>query len=84
MAGLNTFKRGNIWRVGAGDMIDIWEDHWIPRSPTHMIFTPKGHVLLQTVNELTDRSYGRYNKLMIPLKSCFLFLWYKLKYIGLF
>lgn len=29
VTGLNTFRRGHIWRVGTGEMINIWEDHCI-------------------------------------------------------
>jgi hypothetical protein len=32
MAGLHTFKKGAIWRVGDGKQINIWEDTWIPLS----------------------------------------------------
>jgi hypothetical protein len=26
VAGIQTFKRGYIWRVGSGDLIQIWKD----------------------------------------------------------
>ena len=39
VAGLATFKRGCIWRVGSGNQINIWEDHWIPKSPPRKIET---------------------------------------------
>jgi hypothetical protein len=43
-------------RVGSGNLINIWEYHWIPLSPDRMIQTSKGQVLLRTVNELIDPS----------------------------
>jgi hypothetical protein len=30
IAGLATFKRGCVWRVGNGENINIWQDPWIP------------------------------------------------------
>ena len=32
LAGLPTFKRGTIWRVGNREQINIWHDLWIPSS----------------------------------------------------
>jgi hypothetical protein len=32
-----SFKRGNIWRVGSGTRINIWDDCWIPSSPTRKV-----------------------------------------------
>jgi hypothetical protein len=29
IAGINVFKRGFIWRVGNGELINIWDDPWI-------------------------------------------------------
>ena len=54
MAALSTFKRGHIWRVGTGDSINIWDDHWVPSSPSRMVISLKGHSLLRTVNELIN------------------------------
>ena len=34
VAGIQTYKRGSIWRVGNGESIDIWKDPWIPSSPS--------------------------------------------------
>jgi hypothetical protein len=38
IAGLNTFRRGHILRVGSGNLINIWEYHWIPLSPDQVFF----------------------------------------------
>lgn len=32
VAGLQTFKRSHIWRVGIGTQINIWNDHWMSES----------------------------------------------------
>ena len=42
VAGIQTFKRGCIWRIGNGDSVDIWKDPWIPSSPNRKIMTPRG------------------------------------------
>ena len=34
--------------------INIWEDHWIPTSPTRMVYNRRGQIVLKTVNELID------------------------------
>jgi hypothetical protein len=54
MAGLRTFKRGCIWRVGTGEKINIWLDPWVPLSHDRMVQTPMGQMLLGTVDELIN------------------------------
>ena len=49
-----TLNRGCIWRVGKGDQINIWDDAWIPTSPTRKIYTPKGHLMLNKVSDLIN------------------------------
>ena len=34
---LLTFRRGHIWTVGNGKGVDIWNDHWVPNSPSRKI-----------------------------------------------
>ena len=58
IAGLSTFKRGLIWRVGSGRRINIWEDCWIPDSPSRKVITRKGNILLRSVDELIDQDTG--------------------------
>ncbi|PNT70332.1 hypothetical protein BRADI_2g10133v3 [Brachypodium distachyon] len=43
---MENFNRDCIWRVRDGSQIDIWEDAWVPTSPTRKIVMPHGHVLL--------------------------------------
>jgi hypothetical protein len=54
VAGLSTFKRGYILRVGTGDNVDIFQDPWIPSSPDRRVLTPRGQINLRKVNELID------------------------------
>lgn len=54
VAGIQTFRRGHIWRIGNGEKVNIWEDHWIPSSPTRQIITPRGGAIITKVNELID------------------------------
>lgn len=54
VVGLQTFRRGHIWRVGTGEKLNIWEDHWVPGSLTRTVYTRKGNILLRTVDELID------------------------------
>jgi hypothetical protein len=54
LAGLSTFKRGFIWRVGSGQKINIWQDPWIPSSPDRMVQTPRDQIMLRTVDDLIN------------------------------
>lgn len=38
-AGIQTFKKGCIWRVGDGAKINIWDDCWIPSSFSRKVVT---------------------------------------------
>jgi ribonuclease HI len=53
-AGIQTFKKGHIWRVGQGNNINIWEDEWIPGSYSRKVLTPKGQNVYTRVHELID------------------------------
>jgi hypothetical protein len=37
--GIQTFKRGHIWRVGNGSSINVWRDPWLPNSPNRRVFS---------------------------------------------
>jgi hypothetical protein len=70
VAGLQTFKRGHIWRIGMGENVNIWEDHWIPSSPTRKVYTRRGHTLLRTVNDLIDPATNSWDEELV--RSIFL------------
>jgi ribonuclease HI len=61
LAGLPTFKRGMIWRVGNGESINIWTDKWIPQSQDRMVITPRGGTVYTKVSELIDPSTGSWD-----------------------
>jgi hypothetical protein len=64
LAGLTTFKRGYIWRVGDGEKIDIWNDPWIPSSPNRRIQSQRGHTLLTKVSQLMNED-GQWDEQII-------------------
>jgi hypothetical protein len=45
-SGIQTFKRGHIWRIGDGSNINIWDDPWIPSNPNLKIATRRGNIIL--------------------------------------
>jgi hypothetical protein len=40
--GLELVKKGIIWRIGAGDKVQIWRDSWIPRPTSLKLSLKKG------------------------------------------
>jgi hypothetical protein len=62
LAGLTTFKRGYIWRVGNGEKIKIWEDPWIPSSANRRILTPRGGAIYTRVIELLCPITGQWDE----------------------
>ena len=65
LKGLETFKKGYIWRVGTGENIRIWSDPSIPSSPGMKIITPRGQNILTRVSELIDLEHGTWDEDMI-------------------
>jgi hypothetical protein len=61
VAGIQTFKPGYIWRVGSGDLVQIWKDPWIPSSPDRRIITPRNGCILSRVSELVDPITGTWD-----------------------
>jgi hypothetical protein len=54
VAGLATFKRGYVCRVGNGEKINIWQDPWTPSSPDRKIITPRGASVYTKVSDLIN------------------------------
>ena len=65
VSGIQTFKRGCIWRVGTGSQINIWNDPCIPASETRKIITPRGETMLSKVEELIDPYTGQWDESLI-------------------
>jgi hypothetical protein len=64
-AGIQTFKKGYIWRVGDGEDINIWDDPWIPSSPSRKILTPRGRIVYTKVSELIDPVTRTWDEVLI-------------------
>jgi hypothetical protein len=61
LAGMVTFKRGYIWRVGNREKINIYNDLWIPSSPDRKIISLRGEGNATFVSELITES-GAWNE----------------------
>ncbi|XBI13774.1 hypothetical protein VPH35_140465 [Triticum aestivum] len=62
VSGIQTFKRGHIWRVGTGSHIDIWDDPWIPTSENRKVITPRGQAMVDKVEDLIDPISGQWDE----------------------
>jgi hypothetical protein len=65
LAGIQTFKKGCIWRVGDGSQIDIWSDAWISRSQDGKVITPRGTIILTRMEELISPITGQWDERLI-------------------
>ena len=65
LKGLDTFKKGYIWRIGSGEHVNIWSDPWIPSSPDRKVITPRGQTILTRVCELIDPTSGTWDETLI-------------------
>ncbi|XP_071674470.1 uncharacterized protein [Lolium perenne] len=64
-SGIQTFKKGHIWRVGDGSNISIWDDPWIPSSPTRRVATRRGNIVLTKVSDLIDHNTRQWDEELI-------------------
>ena len=64
-AGINTFKRGAIWRIGDGSQVNIWSDPWIAESADGRVVTPRGANLLSKVADLIDPVTGVWDQELV-------------------
>lgn len=65
MAGVETLRHGYIWRVGDGEQIKIWEDPWIPQSPSRKVISPRGNNILSRVSDLIDPTTGHWDEQLV-------------------
>ena len=54
MKGNVLLKNGIMWRVGDGELINIWDDLWLSHGTTHMVSSLCGQTLIQRVCELIN------------------------------
>jgi len=40
-ARVDVIEKADVWRVGNGHLIHIWEDNWLPYQNSHKIWSPK-------------------------------------------
>jgi hypothetical protein len=65
IAGLETFKRRCIWRIGDGAQVNIWEDAWIPTSPSRKLVIPHGNTLLTKAAKIIDPNTGLWDENLV-------------------
>jgi hypothetical protein len=53
-AGIQTFKKGCVWRVGNGANINIWSDPWIPSSTDRKVISSRGEAVYTRVEDLIN------------------------------
>jgi hypothetical protein len=70
LAGITTFKRGCVWRVGDGQKINIWSDPWIPTSPNMRIISPRNGAVYTKVSDLIDPTTGHWDEEMLNTLFC--------------
>jgi hypothetical protein len=63
--GIQTFKKGYIWRVGDGSDINIWNDPWIPSSPSRKIITARGNMVYTKVSEMIDPDTRTWDEVLL-------------------
>ncbi|KAK4393442.1 hypothetical protein Sango_1815000 [Sesamum angolense] len=63
---MNLFRSGCRWRIGTGHSVSIWEDPWIPRTPSFRVITPRPrNVLVSQVSELIDADLRVWNESLV-------------------
>jgi len=40
LKGRDVLKEGCYWRIGRGNLVRIWLDRWLPKSPNHRVSSP--------------------------------------------
>jgi hypothetical protein len=72
VAGITTFKRGYIWRVGNGENINIWNDPWIQSSADYKVTSQRGAAVYMKVSELINPVTGQWDTVLLDdlFNSC--------------
>jgi ribonuclease HI len=70
VAGVSTFKRGYLWRVGDGERINIWLDPWIPSSPDRRVISVRGNTVLNKVSDLISPVTGQWDLGLLESLFC--------------
>jgi hypothetical protein len=68
-AGIQSFKRGYVWRVGDGNNINVWSDPWIPSSPNRRVTTRRGNIVYAKVSDFIDEETDMWDEVL--LSECF-------------
>ncbi|PRQ31932.1 putative ribonuclease H-like domain, reverse transcriptase zinc-binding domain-containing protein [Rosa chinensis] len=61
LAGRDVLFKGSLWRVGNGHSIHLWNDKWIPNTPSFSTRFPSLLPVSQSVNTLLDFSTLTWN-----------------------
>jgi hypothetical protein len=45
-------NKGNCWKIGMGNKVNIWKDNWLPQNNGYKILTPKANHIPTMVSDL--------------------------------
>ncbi|KAK4384212.1 hypothetical protein Sango_2737300 [Sesamum angolense] len=63
---MNLFHSCCRWRIRTGHSVNIWEDPWLPRTPSFRVITPGPlNVMASQVSELIDEDMRAWNEGMV-------------------
>jgi hypothetical protein len=65
LKGIKLMKEGLIWRIGNGELVNIWSDAWLPREGSRQPVTPRGQCLLTKVAELINPQTGQWDENLV-------------------
>ena len=64
--GRDIIQRGAIWRIGSGEKINMWQQHWLPRKhPPRQPTCPLESFENHTVDSLIDPNTRKWNEELI-------------------
>ena len=66
LKGRDIIQRGAIWRIGSGENINMWQQHWLPRNyPPRQPTCPLESFENHTVDSLIDPNTRKWNEELI-------------------